>query len=308
MTVEQLTWLAFASGVLVTGAIGFVLRGILVPHGAGAGTVSGRRLRRIVPTADLTDRSRSAIDRAFDSLVIESGTQIVPASAFLLCVAGAIMLGGVTLVSNPDPLIAVGMSLIGFLVPLAWLAFRRAQRVKAVQTELPQVLDMLARATRAGQSIEQGIDLVAHEAGGILGAEFGHCSRQLAMGRAFDRVLISLASRVRVLELRILTTTLVVQRQAGGHLSDTLERMAGVVRDRLVARRQINAATASGRASTLVIATIAPVAYLFVFLFHRAHLQVMFDDELGRSLLLAALILEIIGLAWVFYLLRSESQ
>jgi len=309
MTVEQLTWLAFASGVLVTGAVGLVVRGIVVSPGAGAGTLSGRKLRRIAPTSSVNDRSRSAIDRAFDALVIESGTQIVPASAFLLCTAGAILGGGIALIASrqQQPVIIVCSSLTGFVLPIAWLAIRRAQRVKAVQTELPQVLEMLARATRAGQSVEQGIDLVANEAGGILGEEFGHCSRQLAMGRAFDKVIMSLATRVRVLDLRILTTTLVVQRQAGGHLSDTLERMAAVVRDRLVARRQIRAATSAGRASTLVTAVIAPVAYLAVFIFHRQHLQIMFEDPLGRSLLLGALILELVGLAWVFTLLRSES-
>lgn len=307
MTVEQLTWLAFASGVLVTGAVGFVVRGIVVSPGTGAGTLTGRRLRRVAPTAGLTDQSRSAIDRAFDALVVESGTQIVPASAFLMCVAGAILAGGILLVIGVEPLLMVGGGLTGFVVPLAWLAVRRARRIRAVQEELPQVLDMLARATRAGQSVEQGIDLVASEAGGILGEEFGHCARQLSMGRAFDRVILSLAARIRVMDLRILTTTLIVQRQAGGHLSDTLERMASVVRDRVAARRQIRAATSAGRASTLVIAVIAPVAYLAVFLFHRSHLQIMFDDPLGRSLLLAALLLELAGLAWVFALLRSES-
>lgn len=307
MTVEQLTWLAFASGVLVTGAVGLVVRGIVVSPGAGAGTLSGRKLRRIAPTSSVNDRSRSAIDRAFDALVIESGTQIVPASAFLLCIAGAILASGVALVSSQQPVIVVSSSLTGFVLPIAWLAIRRAQRINAVQNELPQVLEMLARATRAGQSVEQGIDLVANEAGGILGEEFGQCAKQLAMGRAFDKVIISLATRVRVLDLRILTTTLVVQRQAGGHLSDTLERMAAVVRDRLVARRQIRAATSAGRASTLVTAVIAPVAYLAVFIFHRSHLQIMFDDPLGRTLLLTALILELVGLAWVFSLLRSES-
>ena len=307
MTVEQLTWLAFASGVLVTGAVGLVVRGIVVSPGAGAGTLSGRKLRRIAPTSSVNDRSRSAIDRAFDALVIESGTQIVPASAFLLCIAGAILASGVALVSSQQPVIVVSSSLTGFVLPIAWLAIRRAQRINAVQNELPHVLEMLARATRAGQSVEQGIDLVANEAGGILGEEFGQCAKQLAMGRAFDKVIISLATRVRVLDLRILTTTLVVQRQAGGHLSDTLERMAAVVRDRLVARRQIRAATSAGRASTLVTAVIAPVAYLAVFIFHRSHLQIMFDDPLGRTLLLTALILELVGLAWVFSLLRSES-
>jgi Flp pilus assembly protein TadB len=106
--------------------------------------------------------------------------------------------------------------------------------------------------------------------------------------------------------MRILATTLIVQRQTGGRLSETLERMSGVVRDRLNAQRQIRASTGAGRSSTLIIAAIAPIAYAAMFLFHRPHVQTLFDDSFGRMLLLVAIVLEVIGLVWVFTLLRKE--
>jgi tight adherence protein B len=165
---------------------------------------------------------------------------------------------------------------------------------------------MLARGTRAGQSVEQAVRLVASESGGVLGPEFRRCSQQLEMGRGFDKALKTLAGRVCIVEMRILATTLIVQRQTGGRLSETLDRMAEVVRDRLTAHRQIKASSGAGRTSTLVIASVAPIAYLAMFLFHRPHVQYLFDDPLGRLLLLLALVLEVIGLGWVFYLLRRE--
>jgi tight adherence protein B len=82
--------------------------------------------------------------------------------------------------------------------------------------------------------------------------------------------------------------------------------MASVIHDRLNAQRQIKASTGAGRTSTLIIAAIAPMAYAFMFLFHRSHIQFLFDDGFGRLLLWAALVLELTGLIWVFYLLRKE--
>src|SRR6185503_15342735 len=97
------------------------------------------------------------------------------------------------------------------------------------------------------------------------------------------------SARVRMIEIRIFTTTLIVQRQTGGHLSDTLERMASVIRDRLTAQRQLRAATGAGRMSTLIVAAVSPLAYVFVYFFRRSHLDLLFNDPVGRILLLAAL-------------------
>jgi tight adherence protein B len=305
MSAFQVTLLAFTSGALVAGAGGLFVRGLLFPNRA---PVAGKRLRRIknvfdeTPAKDLSTK----IDQGFNRLVLESGTEIVPLTAFLLCLTCSIGLGGVVFLNTQEPFMGIASGTMGILLPLGYLVVRRSRRISTIRDELPNVLDMMARATRAGRSIDQAIELVGDEAGGILGAEFQRCTQQLQMGRALDRVMKSFASRICLIDIRILSTTLIVQKQAGGRLSETLERMAGVVRDRLNMHRQIRAATGAGRSSTLIIAVISPVAYAFVFLFHREHLQIMFDDPLGNILLLSALALEILGLIWVAFLMKAE--
>lgn len=309
MSLSAVIFLAFLSGTLVVGAGLYLL---MIPIRAIAGSVSSgpRRLRRIPTVFDesaarsLTDK----VDQGFNRLILESGTGLVPVTGFLLTVTCALLAGGAMLIYSNDVMIACGSAMLGLLVPLFVLAVRRGRRLNAIREELPHVLDMMGRATRAGQSIEQAIELLGSESGGILGEEFQLCSRQLSMGRSFERVMKSLASRVRLVDIRIFCTTLIVQKQSGGRLSETLERMSGVVRDRLNAHRQMRASTGAGRASTMVIAAIAPVAYAFVFMFHRTHLEVMYTDQVGRSLLLGALALEITGLCWVAYLLRTEGS
>jgi tight adherence protein B len=301
----QLTLLAFTSGALVAGAGGLFFRGLFVQKRKPA---PGTRLRRIndvfdeKPGQDLS----SKIDQGFNRLVLESGTEIVPLTAFLLCMTFSLALGGIVFLNTAEPFLGLASGVMGLLLPLGFLVMRRNRRINLIRDELPNVLDMMARATRAGRSIDQAIELVGQEAKGILGAEFERCSQQLQMGRALDRVMKSLSARVCLVDIRILSTTLIVQKQAGGKLSETLERMGTVVRERLNSYRQIRASTGAGRASTLIVAAISPLAYAFVFLFHREHLQIMFDDSLGNMLLIAALALEVLGLIWVAYLLKSE--
>lgn len=309
MGTPEVTLVAFASIVLIALAAALVMRDLLFPQRAGVSVGTGaRRLRRSQTVFDESPpRSLSArIDQGFDRLVLETGYELSPAVAFLLLLCCALALGGGMWLYFDDPLAGVAGGVAGLLAPLAVMMIRRSRRMAQVREELPHVLEMLARGTRAGQSIEQVVQLVAAEAGGVLGPEFRRCSQQLEMGRSFDRTLKTLAGRVRTVEMRILATTLIVQRQSGGRLSETLERMAGVVRDRLNAHRQIKASTGAGRTSTLIIASVAPIAYAAMFLLHRPHVQYLFDDPLGRLLLLLALVLEVLGLAWVFFLLRRE--
>jgi tight adherence protein B len=310
MTAGTVTLVAFGTIALLALAAALVIRDLVFGARVAGGTVAATpgRLRRMPNVFDQAPLQGffGRVDQGFDRLVLESGAELTSYAAFLLLLVGGLLLGGGAWLYTAEPLNGVAGGLAGMALPLVGLAIRRSRRLAAVREQLPHVLDMLARGTRAGQSVEQAIQLVAEEAGGVLGAEFRRCRQQLEMGRAFDRTLKSLAARVRLVEMRILTTTLIVQRQTGGHLSETLERMAGVIRDRLNAQRQIRAATGAGRTSTLVVAGIAPLAYLCVFAFHREHIDVLYQDAAGRLLLLTALVLELIGLLWVFALLRRE--
>ncbi len=306
--VPEITLLVFAAISLTVLAIGLVLRDLTVT--SRAVVAPGRSTVRLRRTPDQTESNPASqplfekIDRGFDRLVMESGTQLSPPTVFLLLLTSSLLIGGGMWLYSDEPLRGIAGGMLGMGLPLIGLIIYRGRRLRACRDQLPHVIEMIARATRAGQSTEQALSLVAHEATGQLADEFRLCVQQLNMGRSFDRTLRSLASRVRLLEVRILVTTLIVQRQAGGPLSETLERMSSVVRDRIAAQRQVQASTAAGRMSTIIIAGIAPLAALFLMTFQREHVDLLFEDALGRTLLLVGLVLEIIGLVWVFLMLR----
>lgn len=307
MGVSLVSIVAFLAIAVCALAAGLVVRDLVYGLRV-SGTPSVGRLRRLPDVFDqpIAKTLLGRIDQGFDRLVLESGTDLLPNTTFLIMLAGLLLLGGGAYLITNEPLHGVLGGIVGMAIPLVGLIVVRNRRMRAIREQLPLVLDMIARATRAGQSVEQAISLVAHEAGGALGPEFLRCEQQLQMGRSFERVMKSLAARVRLVEIRIFATTLIVQRQSGGPLSETLERMAAVIRDRITAARQIRASTGAGRMSTLVVAAVSPMAYVCVFLFQRSHLEILFEDQIGRTLLLIAALLEVAGLIWVFALLKRE--
>jgi len=309
-----ITVVCFVAVIAAAGAGAMLLRDLALPGSPSSGrglTLHGRRvgLRRRPTVFDQTPaRSVSGrIDQAFDQLVLESGWDCTPIAGFLLVLASGLLGGGLLWSYYDDLLAGIAGMTIGMLVPLVVMTVQRARRMHAVREELPYVLDLLARAVRAGESLDQAIAMVGNETKGLLGREFLQCARQLDMGRSVETVVKSLANRLRVVELRMLATTLTVHRQAGGNLAEALERMSSVVRDRLSARRQMRASTGAGRASAILIATVSPLAYLVMFLWQPEHVRVLYDDPLGLTLLAIAVILELVGVLWVVALLQNES-
>jgi tight adherence protein B len=105
--------------------------------------------------------------------------------------------------------------------------------------------------------------------------------------------------------VRILATTLIVHRQMGGNVVNVLERLSQVIRERLNSRRQLRATTAAGRMSAGFVSLVTPCVFLYFVFFRPEYVSEMFQSTLGQTMLMVAVILEIVGLAWMARLLRA---
>ncbi|OYW20009.1 MAG: hypothetical protein B7Z55_07900, partial [Planctomycetales bacterium 12-60-4] len=142
-------------------ALGMVIREWVV---AGRGESLRPGSLRLKRSRDVFDESAprdlfGRLDQGFDRLVLESGSEATPFSAFLLMIAVALIAGGSAWLYTDEPLGGIAGALAGFGAPLLWFLFQRARRFRAVREQLPHVVDLLARATRAGRSIEQALAL-----------------------------------------------------------------------------------------------------------------------------------------------------
>lgn len=308
----ELQYVALICFVAITAccAAGYlVLRDLLAPSNAAAGGQNAAKHPRRTPTVfdeEPANTFTGRVDQAFDYLILESGFDIAPLTAFLMVLSCGLAVGGAVFVYYGSPLAGIAGAGVGMTVPLVYLIVHRGRRMHKLRDQFPHLIDLLARSVRAGYSLDQAIAFVGQEIRAPLGNEFSRCSRQLEMGMSVSASLQALARRVRLVEMNMLATMLTVHRQTGGNLPRALERLADVVRDRLNYRRQMRASTGAGRASTLLIAVIAPALYIIMFLWQPNHIRILVDDPNGQMLLMAAIALELIGLLWVAHLLRTD--
>lgn len=312
MTPTLIAILVFLTLATASLALGLVLRDL---SGAGRAAASGqetggaqivikRPLRRQSEPGSLGPVAR--FDRWFMELLEDSGVSLTPVSATLLVVFFAALLGGTLFLWNEHPVVAGLGAGIGIGLVLVWLVICRTIRVRRLQEQLPTALEMLARSLRAGQSLDQGIAFVGQQSPEPLATEFRRSAGQLSLGGAVPNVMRALMGRVKLADMRLFTTTLSVHRQTGGNLAKVLERLAAVVRDRLSYRRQLRSITAAGRFSAIMVATIGPALFCYLFVFHGHYMRAMLESSLGQSVLIFAAALEVIGLIWTARLLKPH--
>ena len=298
--------IAFATIFLVS--LGLILLVRAIWPGEDNEVRASRRLRRAKTVFDESPATDGLgqFNQWFARLILESGLSDSPIAGFLFFVCWGILAAGGVWISFQEVLATVAAFVGAILLAMLALVIVRGLRMRQIREQLPHVADIMARGVKAGESLDQAIALVGQEAKGALGREFTRCSRQLDMGRSLQTVMQSFALRVRMIETQILASTLIVHRQTGGNLVLSLERMAAVIRDRMNFQRQLRASTGAGRVSIVIIATVTPLLFFFLFLWRPDHFDVLLDDPLGRTLLATALVLEVIGLLWVWRLLRSD--
>jgi tight adherence protein B len=126
------------------------------------------------------------------------------------------------------------------------------------------------------------------------------------MGLGLPAVMRSLSSRLKIYEVRIFATTLIVHRQMGGNVVAVLERLAQVVRERINYRRQLRATTAAGRMSAGLVGLVTPSVFLYFFFFRPEYVTTMLNSPLGQSMLITTVVLEVVGLVWMVRILKPS--
>lgn len=308
MEIQIITIVCFIGGSLLATGVGMLVRNAMLrtaqAHGGGNAAVpaSWSPARKLAPATSLVGR----IDQALTQVVDQSGLGWGIWSVVLLMVACGGAAAAVALLWTDDLVItclAMGLGMIA-LVPM--FIVRRAKRIALFQQQLPDVLDLLARAVRAGESLEQAVAMVGDNSAEPMAGEFRRCSKQLEMGLAIPAVMRSLAGRVPLTEVKIFGATLTVHRQTGGNLAAMLERLSIVVRDRLNYRRQLRAVTAAGRMSATLVAAAGPMLFFYLMVFEPEYFGRLTATSMGQMLLATAVVLETVGLIWIWRMLSQS--
>ncbi len=183
--------------------------------------------------------------------------------------------------------LAVGAALS--LLPFGMLSLKGSKRVNAFNAALPDCIDMLARALRAGHSVVGAVEMLAENAREPAASEFGEVFNQLNLGLPMRNALLQLLDRVPSADLRVLVTAIMVQKDTGGNLVEILERTVFVIRERLRIQGEIRVETAQGRLTGWILTALPVVMMVLLNLVNPGYSSILFHDELGRKLIYMSL-------------------
>ena len=184
-------------------------------------------------------------------------------------------------------------------LPLAHVLWKRRQRMERLLAQLPDAFELMSRTMRAGQTVAQAFQAVADEFASPIAEEFRRCFDQQNLGLAPDDSLRSLAQRTGLLELKIFVLAVMVHRQTGGNLTETVESLAGVIRDRYRVRGIIRAATAEGRMEALVLLALPFLLFGAIYMINRPYMMILFEypmflGGMGVSMIIGAFWIRVI--------------
>lgn len=179
--------------------------------------------------------------------------------------------------------------------PLTFIAFKRRKRLRQFEENFPEALDLLNRAVRAGHAFTTGLGMIASEAAEPLAGEFRTTFEEQNFGLPLRDALQNLAERVPLIDVRFFVTALLIQKETGGNLSEILENLAHVIRDRFRIYRDARAKSAHGRLTAIILIAL-PLAMVFGLNTINPHyMRILYDDPFGLRILWFAVIWQVIG-------------
>jgi tight adherence protein B len=195
---------------------------------------------------------------------------------------------------------------VGFAAPFVFLKFKRGRRLRAFEEAFPDGLDLISRALKAGHAFATGLKMVADEMPEPVGPEFRKTFDEQNFGLPLKDALDNLTQRVPHIDVRFFATAVLIQRETGGNLSEILENLAQVVRERFKILRQVRVHTAHGRFTGYVLLAL-PAALCFALMFiNPEHMGLLFREKIGQMMLGAALVLQTIGYLWIKQVVKIE--
>jgi tight adherence protein B len=189
------------------------------------------------------------------------------------------------------PLMAIFLAIL----PIMWLLMRRKRRLKKFAAQLPQALELIARALRAGHSLAAGFSLVAQEMTDPIGSEFNRTFEEQNLGKPLEQALEDMTKRVPNLDLKFFATAIILQRQTGGDLAEILDKIGYLIRERFKIWGQVQALTGEGRLSGIVLLALPPALFAVVYKMNPDYLMLLFTDELGKKMLVGGIVSQLLG-------------
>ena len=298
---------AYLPGFLASRKLDRRLRDVSTPAGADLddASVVKQSNRGPLPSIDRA-MAKTRIGSRIARLIEQSGARTTPSGIgvmMLLVAAGSAFAASVLVPLRFAPLAA---GALGAAMPIGWLVHRRTVRLKRFEEQFPEALDLLSRAIRAGHAFQTAMGMIADEVAQPVGPEFKKTFDEQNFGLPLRDALNQLSERVPILDVRFFVTAVLIQRDTGGNLSEILDNLAHVVRERFKIRRQVRVHTAHGRFTGYVLLALPAALAVVLSYISPSHMETLFKERIGQMMLMGAIVMQTIGFLWIRKVIKIE--
>ena len=224
---------------------------------------------------------------------------------FMAVVSSALMAFIVMFVTRASWGLPAGAAL-GFGLPFLVLKIKRRRRMNKFEEQFPEALDLISRALKAGHAFATGLKMVADELEEPVGPEFRKTFDEQNFGLPLKDALDNLTVRIPILDVRFFATAVMIQRETGGNLSEILENLGHVVRERFKILRQVRVYTAHGRLTGYVLLALPAFLGVALMFISPDHMNLLFRERLGQQMLMAAVVMQTVGYLWIQQVIKIE--
>ncbi len=244
----------------------------------------------------LLQSSRSSLIGKVDRLVMQANAKY-PTGAYILMTLVLFMLGFfIGTVSSRAIFLPFVLGLLLGSLPVYYLYFQKQSRLRKFQEQLPDALDMIARALKAGHALTGGFQMVAQEFGEPIKKEFSKVVDEINFGVSYDDALRNLTDRIDSTDLRFFGMSVIIQRQTGGNLAEILENISSLIRERMKLMGRIRVLSAEGKMSAVVLVVLPFVIVFAMAIVNPNYLPTLLNDPIGNILMALSLGMMIVGI------------
>ncbi len=261
-------------------------------------------LRKLSPL----ERSLERLPRmeALATLIEQSGAKYLAYRVVLFAIALAAFTAFLTWLYFRLWYAPIASAAIAFYLPFMVIASNRKKRMGKFEEQLPDAIETITRALRAGHPFPAALKMIGDEFDDPVAGEFELTFNDINYGNDVRRAMLGLLSRIPTVTVMALVTAVLVQKESGGNLAEILERISGVIRGRFRLYRKIKTLSAEGRMSAWVLALVPLGLFIVLMVTAPDYLPTLTDDARGQKMIIGSMISAACGVLWIRRILRIE--
>lgn len=233
-------------------------------------------------------------------LFLEQAGKTLPAYKFMIwLIVFSVCMATFAWKYSNSPLVSIGVFVIALYLPFFWLQKKRNKNLNLFEEQLPEALQMMARSLKTGYPFNDCLKIVAEEMPDPIGNEFSLIFDEINYGRDLEIAFALLLERIPSLSLSAMATSVLIQKETGGNMSEILLKISDVLRGRFKLQRKVKTVSAEGIFSAWVLCLTPFVMYLALNFINPDHFKAVIEHPDGMNLFYAIAILEVIAIFWM---------